>query len=122
MLKESYTLTYIANTLSRNLTTISKEIKKHRKLKYPERFNNQNNLCIYRRECKKFDCNVSKNCFDIICNNLKKSPYVCNSCEKRCNCRNVKYYYDARMLIMITKICYRIQDLVLDYLKNKKKI
>lgn len=97
MLKESYPLTYIANTLSRDLTTISKEIKKHRKLKYPERFNNQNNLCIYRRECKKFDCNVSKNCFDIICNNLKKSPYVCNGCEKRCNCRNVKYYYDARI-------------------------
>lgn len=97
MLKESYSITKIAETLSRDKTTISKEIKKHRQQKESNMFNNNSN-CIYRSTCKEVNkyCNKTKPCFDSICKNLKKSPYVCNGCNKRVHCRNTKYFYDAR--------------------------
>lgn len=96
LLTNGSTLSSIATTISRDITTISKEIKKHRQLKLPDKFNNQNNLCIHRKSCKMFDCNESKECFDMICPLLKKSPYVCNGCEKRVGCRNAKYYYYSK--------------------------
>ena len=94
MLTQSYSLTYIAKTISRDKTTISKEIKNHRKLKYPD--NITRNLCINRSKCKLFNCDKHKSCYDMFCPSLKKSPYVCNGCEKKYYCRLVKYYYDAR--------------------------
>lgn len=95
MLKDNHSLTDIANTISRDKTTISKEIKKHRKIKYPDGVSK--NWCIHRSECKEFNCSNQKECFDSLCPLLKKSPYVCNGCQKRAHCRFVKYYYDARI-------------------------
>ena len=95
MLKDEYSLTDISKTISRDLTTISKEIKKHRYLKYPDGLSK--NWCINRTQCKEFNCTNKKECFDMICPLLKKSPYVCNGCKKRANCRLVKYYYDAKL-------------------------
>lgn len=98
MLKENNSITAISETISRDKTTISKEIKKHRKIKYPDKFNGNQCLCVNRSTCKnvKSNCSNDKTCFDMICPKLKKSPYVCNGCERRANCRNAKYYYDAR--------------------------
>ena len=93
MLKSGYTITDISKTIARDKTTISKEIKKHREIKYPGL---KQNWCINRTTCRKFNCSKEKACFEIICPLLKKSPYVCNGCDKKINCRNVKYYYDAR--------------------------
>ncbi len=95
MLKESYSLTDIAQTIAKDKTTISKEIKNHRKIKYPD--NLSKNFCIHHGECKQFNCTNQKECFDLICPLLKKSPYVCNGCSKRAHCRLVKFYYDARI-------------------------
>ena len=95
MLKEKYSLTDISHAISRDKTTISKEIKKHRQLKYPDGVSK--NWCINRSKCKQFDCTDKKICFDMICPLLKKSPYVCNGCSKKVGCRLVKYYYDARI-------------------------
>ena len=94
MLKNTNSLTNIAFTLGRDKTTISKEIKNHRKIKLPDI--DYKNLCIHRSKCKRFDCNRQMNCYDEICHLLKKAPYVCNGCEKRVSCRLVKYYYDAQ--------------------------
>lgn len=95
MLKDNHSLTDISNVLCRDKTTISKEIKKHRKIKYPDGVSK--NWCIYRSKCKKMNCTNQKECFDLLCPFLKKSPYVCNGCQKRIHCRFVKYYYDARI-------------------------
>ena len=72
MLKQRYSLTEIAFTISRDKTTISKEIKKHRYIIYPENYTI--NWCIHRSECKKFNCTNKKECFDMVCPRLKKSP------------------------------------------------
>lgn len=90
MLKNSSCLVTIAETLGRDVTTISKEIKKHRKVKQPA-FNK--NFCINKTICRK-NCTNKMNCYNDICPLLKKSPYVCNGCEKRVHCRLKKYIYD----------------------------
>lgn len=136
LLTNGSTISCIATTIGRDITTISKEIKKHRQLKFPDKFNNQNNLCIHRKNCKKFDCDNSKNCFDMICPLLKKSPYVCNGCEKRIGCRNAKYYYYSKSAyneyfdtlslsrsgVKISKEEEkRIENIIYDLIKNKNQ-
>lgn len=96
MLKNGYSICCIARTIGRHKTTISKEIRKHKEIIYPNKFNNQRNTCVHCRECKEFFCDSSKKCFDNICPKLKHSPYVCNGCIKKYNCKFVKYYYNAR--------------------------
>ena len=59
----------IAKFLSKDSTTISKEIKKHRIRKEPNTFNGCSNIC--------------------------KNRFVCNSCSSKGACRLVKYYYRA---------------------------
>lgn len=51
MLKNSSSLVTSVGTLNRDVTTISKEIKKHRKVKLPSI---DKNLCINRSKCRKF--------------------------------------------------------------------
>ena len=51
MLKNTNSLTNIAFTLGRDKTTISKEIKNHRKIKLPDI--DYKNLCIHRSKCKR---------------------------------------------------------------------
>lgn len=98
----------IAKYLGKDKTTISKEIKKHRIRKEGQsihigfnkcarRYNcHRKNICSTRckKECK--DCNsVCPDFEDGICFRLKHSPYVCNGCSNRFNCRSTKYYYRA---------------------------
>ena len=101
----------IAKYLGKDKTTISKEIKKHRIRKEGQsihigfnkcarRYNcHRKNICSTRckKECKQCkDCNsVCPDFEDGICFRLKHSPYVCNGCSNRFNCRSTKYYYRA---------------------------
>lgn len=101
----------IAKYLVKDKTTISKEIKKHRIRKEGQsihigfnkcarRYNcHRKNICSTRckKECKQCkDCNsVCPDFEDGICFRLKHSPYVCNGCSNRFNCRSTKYYYRA---------------------------
>ncbi len=108
-------LSTIAAKLSKDPTTIAKEIKKHRSFQQHNMFNelpfrcalakdcHRKNVCntelFCNRECKR--CNKCHNfCsnyvpFDYTCPKTQKAPYVCNGCSKKNGCRLDKYYYRA---------------------------
>ena len=110
-LNQGMTFKEIAKFLSKDSTTISKEIKKHRLRKEPNRFNGCGNICKNRYSCRRknvcgrncnylcFKCSRCNNyCSDFqedICLSLTQAPYVCNSCASKVACRLVKYYYRA---------------------------
>lgn len=111
-LNQNMTFKEIAKFLSKDPTTISKEIRKHRIRKEPNRFNSSGNVCKHRFSCRKKNV-CGRNCRSLcskycarcnsycsefeedICNSLKQAPYVCNSCSSKGPCRLVKYYYRA---------------------------
>lgn len=84
----------IASALGRNKSTIGKEIKLHRTLKYK---------CRLRRECGAYkSCNWGRECPDdcpdfvqFTCGRRDRSPGACNGCENYARCRFSKYYYSA---------------------------
>lgn len=110
----------IAQQLSRNVSTISREVKAHRIKREPKRTigNTVWSKCIHRKECVKRHlcsrCNnitysrLCKSCLPVdcttrcpdyveeICTRVSKPPYVCNGCYKKGACRFVKYYYRAK--------------------------
>jgi IS30 family transposase len=111
-LNQNMTFKEIGKFLSKDPTTISKEIKKHRIRKEQNTFNNYSaNVCTKRYNCSKKNvcgrhcnifcnkcirCNQYCNEFDEqVCPSLKQAPYVCNSCKSKTSCRLVKYYYRA---------------------------
>ena len=80
MLANGYSLTKIAAHLNRNISTISKEIRKHRFLR---------NTGITRT--------VNGISEDIHCNLLERPPYVCNGCKKKRICKSeITLYHAAR--------------------------
>lgn len=87
----------IARDLKKDRTTIMREVRNHRFTKRPSRFNNSNNLCKNRYDCKKFTCSKKEECYEEeICYILTGAPYVCNGCEQKQKCRKVKKYYYAK--------------------------
>ena len=110
-LNHGMTFKEIAKFLSKDPTTISKEIKKHRIRKEPNTFNGCGNICKNKFSCRRknvcgrncnFLCFKCKRCNSYcsdfqedICLILKQAPYVCNSCSSKSACRLVKYYYRA---------------------------
>lgn len=101
----------IGEMLQKDPTTISKEVKKHRIQKdivtsFYSRSCMNYSKCEKKHLCKIGNCNKHcKNCSDCykycenyqerICSNLKKFPWVCNGCNKKCGCHLRKYYYYA---------------------------
>lgn len=80
MLANGYSLTKIAAHLNRNISTISKEIRKHRFLR---------NTGITRT--------VNGISEDLHCNLLERPPYVCNGCKKKRICKSeITLYHAAR--------------------------
>ena len=111
-LNQNMTFKEIGKFLSKDPTTIAKEIKKHRIRKEPSTFNGAINVCIHRfscrrrnvcgRNCKgicsKYCSRCNSYCSDFeedVCNSIKQAPYVCNSCNSKNACRLIKYYYRA---------------------------
>lgn len=109
-LNQNMSFTEIAKFLSKDPSTISKEIRKHRIRKENSRFNNGNtcanrfncskrNVCPKKCHSKCHSCNICVNyCSDFkeqVCPSLERPPYVCNSCSVRGHCMLVKYYYRA---------------------------
>jgi IS30 family transposase len=102
----------ISKHLSKDPTTISKEVKKHRQLKQHNTFVSFNN-CVFRTTCTKrnicqrsVSCNkyckscnyCNTRCSSFVpykCLLLDHAPFVCNPCSKKSNCRVDKYYYKA---------------------------
>lgn len=110
-LNQNMTFKEIAKFLSKDPTTIAKEVKKHRTRKEPNRFNGHGNICVKRYSCSLKNC-CGNNCFtyckkcarcnqfckefeEDICHCLKIAPYVCNHCKTKGSCRLVKYYYHS---------------------------
>lgn len=91
------TFTEIAKDINKNRTTIMREVQKHKFKKMPSKFNNSENLCKHRHECKKYDCSKKETCYEEeICFKLTGAPYVCNGCEDKTRCRKIKYYYYSK--------------------------
>ena len=118
-LNKDMTLKSIALVLSKDPTTISKEIKLHRvKDTYHKgSFNNNRNFCIHRFKCKKKNvCGKVRPCYkncascskcnqvcmDFVlekCTRLNRAPFVCNGCSlalNKCSVPN-KYHYNAKV-------------------------
>ncbi len=115
MLKEKYSFKDIASVLSKDPTTISKEIRSHLIFKRTGAMHINYNACKLRFECKKSKicnpchserkyslckscsmCNTfCKNFQKSVCDKLKKPPYVCNGCSKRTHCSLEKRFYFA---------------------------
>lgn len=109
-LNDGYSVSEIACHLSKNKSTISKEIKKHR---IEHRLNSGvNSTCAKFKECKHTNlCDVikckDKQCrtceicrtvcldFEIsICKRLIRAPYVCDGCQSKHGCRKpIKFSY-----------------------------
>ena len=102
----------IGKHLSKDPTTISKQVKKHRQLKERNTFvsfNNcmlrnsctRRNICQRTELCKKYckSCDYcNKRCTSFVpyrCLSLDRAPFVCNACAKKSNCRADKYYYSS---------------------------
>ncbi len=104
----------IAKYLSKDPTTISKEVKKHRIKHKPGNFNHSgHNQCKHMQVCQKrdicstgkhcrFPCRQCTNCNHVcpdfeqnICPKTLRAPFVCNGCERKSACRLEKQYYRA---------------------------
>jgi IS30 family transposase len=104
-LKENKTLVSIAKEIGFHPTTIAREIKRNGKGHVPSLKG------IGPSHCVRYDsCNIRKNMTRYstcrpetcslfkfkICEKLKKSPFVCNGCDKRKGCKSFKYLYTAK--------------------------
>ena len=115
-LDKGSSLRSIASLITKDPTTISKEIKKHRLFKEHNHFNEPRNKCALIKDCKKKNicgtyapmcsrmCKSCRHCNSLCkdftprsyhCPKLDKAPFVCNACPKKAHCRFDKAYYKA---------------------------
>lgn len=83
MLDKNYSFTDIGNAISKDRTSISKEIRRNRYLKSYTSTN-----CFDKKA-------ILKACED--CKKLSKPPYVCNTCKSKGGCRKNKLYYHSNV-------------------------
>lgn len=85
----------IARTISKDATTIAKEIRKHRIFK-PRNTYNRPVLCGKQDYCNHKPCKKKCAMFEEPkCTRRDKSPGACNKCEKMGKCHFDKHFYDA---------------------------
>lgn len=111
-LNEGKTFSAIAFKVGKDPTTISKEVKKHRTIKY-HKDKNRKPRCSNEKTCsiqKLCDvpncfslCKDCKKCRDICpkykpkeCGRLNKAPYVCNACSSIVSCPYYRLIYVAK--------------------------
>lgn len=92
----------IAKFLSKDPSTISKEVKKHKMQLIPSSFNGGTVKCAFLKTCENKAGNsftfCNTKCKDFVpemCKRLSKPPFVCNPCDHKNGCRFIKYYYRA---------------------------
>lgn len=89
--------TAIAKSISKDPTTVAKEIKLHRTAKQRNRFNSPV-MWAKLKECKKPRKFCSESCIDYLeqpCTIRDRSTGACNHCEKISRCRLDHYFYNA---------------------------
>jgi len=106
------TFTDISKSIGKDPSTISKEVRKHRTIKYRR---NPSKIpgCSLWKVCKKkhicVDCHSVKDCRDCAkcrlncsdyqpkeCGKLGTPPYVCNACPSLSSCLNYRWIYVAK--------------------------
>ena len=82
-IERNYTFSQISNAISKDRTTISKEIKRNRYLKSFTNLDSfdEKGINLAIKECSK----------------LSKPPYVCNTCKSKGGCRKNKLYYQSNV-------------------------
>jgi IS30 family transposase len=114
----------IAKVVQKDPTTISKEVRKHSKIKEYKGYANtpceankdKHSPCMLKHVCGDLECDricrqcPKQRCSDICeayrpqqCPKLSKAPYVCNGCGKRVNCMMEKKIYSSKY----ADDCYR---------------
>ena len=114
----------IAKVVQKDPTTISKEVRKHSKVKEYKGYANtpceankdKHSPCMLKHVCGDLECDricrqcPKQRCSDICeayrpqqCLKLSKAPYVCNGCGKRVNCMMEKKIYSSKY----ADDCYR---------------
>ena len=113
LLNDDYTPSAIAESLEVPVSTITREIKKHRKLVINHRSQNvcgnkivcyERNKCgacgctRYCKECVAYNCNALCDKFTLEpnCEHLKKHGNVCNGCKHYTVCKLNKFIYDSQ--------------------------
>lgn len=92
-LEHELTRTEIAKNINKDISTVAKEIRIHRKLKPRNRFNTPT-MCTHFKECG--ICHGQCSEFEeITCSRRDRKVGVCNLCPKINNCRLDKYFYYA---------------------------
>lgn len=115
MLNEKYKLSQIANTLEKDPSTISKEIRSHISIENKGGYRKSFNACANRYKCTKShicaECHSARKyslcrrcsmcntfCSSFVkesCQKLSKPPYVCNGCGRKSDCSLQKHFYYA---------------------------
>lgn len=115
--------TSIASAINKDISTVSKEVRKHSQVTERKNMDFAPIPCANRAECSLHnlcnpDCTWSckacklpgQKCVNIcpnykprVCENLLKAPYVCNGCGKRTNCLMEKKIYSSKY----ADDCYR---------------
>ena len=113
-LRERASFAEIGREIGKDPSTISKEVRLHSQTVRKASFNpcSKRSTCDeYGTACAKCKLQYSKNCkrcprvkcyeqckqFEVlICNKLKKPPYVCNGCLQRQSCKLEKHIYSAK--------------------------
>ncbi len=116
-LNSSLSFAEIGREIHKDPTTVSKEVRKHAKVKEFSGYGNipcramadKHYPCMLKHACGDKDCDLpcrlcrSFRCSDICkeyqpqqCARLNKAPYVCNGCGKRINCRMDKKIYFSK--------------------------
>ena len=105
----------IARDISKDCSTVSKEIRRNRTLKPPTAFYTRSLRCLNAKKCKvKNLCSYChsrtpncRNCDLVLCTeicsdfeefhceNFNKPPYVCNTCKRFTHCGVEHYAYNA---------------------------
>ena len=106
----------IALALSKDPTTIAKEVKRHRIQRNVGFSNFKHNECLHRKTCTRtkmctfctfisvrrcaFCGQCTQICSDFVrevCPTIKKAPFVCNGCSGKNSCSLTKYVYVAEV-------------------------
>ena len=113
-LRERASFTEIGRELGKDPSTISKEVRLHSQTVRKDSFNpccKRSTCDEYGTACSKCKLQYSKSCkrcprvkcyehckqFEVlVCNKLKKPPYVCNGCIQRQSCKLEKHIYSAK--------------------------
>lgn len=141
-LSENLSFKKIGNTINKDCTTVSKEVKNHIQYKDTGAVGKPFFDCIHRHNCEFKDrgvkCNIN-NCNYYkkeICIKLSKPPYVCNGCKDKSKCTLSKKIYsaeyaykeykdiltDSRQGINFTeKEIQNLNDILVPLIKEKKQ-